>query len=115
VINSPEVCFGTTMQHAEVGHKNIIIFGYKNHLGRFCRNGKQFLEKDLQHNFVQFIGTAVSHDITHNISKNWYIPIFSCQKYQESDHVSITKVVGFFTTKPTKLGLHFSVFSTIFY
>jgi hypothetical protein len=29
--------------------------------------------------------------------------------------VSITKVVGFFTTKPTKLGLHFSVFSTIFY
>jgi hypothetical protein len=31
VINSPEVCFGTTMQHAKVGHKNVIIFGYKNH------------------------------------------------------------------------------------
>jgi hypothetical protein len=29
--------------------------------------------------------------------------------------VSITQVVGFFTTNPTKLGLHFSDFSTIFY
>jgi hypothetical protein len=55
VINSPEVNFGITRQHAEVGHKNIIIFGYKNHLGRFCRKRKQFLEKDLQHNFVQFL------------------------------------------------------------
>jgi hypothetical protein len=45
VINSSQLCFGITRQHAEVGHKNINIFGYKNHLGRFCRNGKQFLEK----------------------------------------------------------------------
>jgi hypothetical protein len=29
--------------------------------------------------------------------------------------VSITKVVGFFTENPTKLSLHFSEFSTIFY
>jgi hypothetical protein len=29
--------------------------------------------------------------------------------------MSITSVVGFFTTKPTKLSLYFSVFSTIFY
>jgi hypothetical protein len=43
VINSPEVYFGITRQHAEVGHKNIIIFGYKNQLGRFCINEKQFL------------------------------------------------------------------------
>jgi hypothetical protein len=35
--------------------QKIIIFDYKNHLGRFCRNGKQFLEKDLQHSFVQFL------------------------------------------------------------
>jgi hypothetical protein len=55
VINSPEVYFGITRQHAKCGNKNIIIFGYKNHLGRFCRNGKQFLEKDLQHNFVQIL------------------------------------------------------------
>jgi hypothetical protein len=55
VIHSPEVCFEIARQHAEVGHKNIITFGYKNHLGRFCRNGKQFLENDLQHNFVQFL------------------------------------------------------------
>jgi hypothetical protein len=55
VINSPEVYFGITRQHAEVGAKNITIFGYKNHLGRFYRNEKQFLENDLQHNFVQFL------------------------------------------------------------
>jgi hypothetical protein len=29
VINSPEVQLGITRQHAEVGHKNIIIFSYK--------------------------------------------------------------------------------------
>jgi hypothetical protein len=68
VFNSPKVYFHITRQHAEVGHKNKIIFVYKNHLGRLCRNGKQFLEKDLQHNFV--FGTEASHDITHNISKN---------------------------------------------
>jgi hypothetical protein len=55
VISSPKVYFGITRQHVEVGHKNIIIFGYKNHLGRFYRNEQQFLEKDLQHNFVQFL------------------------------------------------------------
>jgi hypothetical protein len=55
VINSPEVHLGIAKQHAEVGHKNIIIFGYKNYLGRSCRKGKQFLENDLQHNFVQLL------------------------------------------------------------
>jgi hypothetical protein len=43
MINSQEVCFDMTRQHAPVGHKNIIIFSYKNHLGSFCRNGKQFI------------------------------------------------------------------------
>jgi hypothetical protein len=43
VINSPDVYFGMTRQQAGVGHKNIISFSYKNHLGRFSRNGKQFL------------------------------------------------------------------------
>jgi hypothetical protein len=55
VINSPEVCFGIKRQYAEVGCKNLIIFSYKNHLCRFCRKRKQFLWKDLQHNFVQFL------------------------------------------------------------
>jgi hypothetical protein len=55
MINSPEVCFAITRQHAQVGHKNINIFSYKNHLGSFCRNGKQFIYKDLLHNFVQFL------------------------------------------------------------
>jgi hypothetical protein len=36
-------------------------------------------------------------------------------KYQESDYVSITKVVVFSTTNPTKLSLHFSEFSTYLY
>jgi hypothetical protein len=40
---------------------------------------------------------------------------FSCSKYLESDQVSITNVVVFFTTNPTKLVLHFSEFPTIFY
>jgi hypothetical protein len=39
VINSPEMQLGITRPHAEVGHKNIISFSYKNHLGRFCMNG----------------------------------------------------------------------------
>jgi hypothetical protein len=33
MINLPEVCFDITRQHAQVGHKNLISFGYKNHLG----------------------------------------------------------------------------------
>jgi hypothetical protein len=43
VINSPEMNFFITRQHAEVGHKNIIIFSYKNHLDRFSINRKQFI------------------------------------------------------------------------
>jgi hypothetical protein len=43
VINSPVVYLAITRQHAQVGHKNINIFSYKNHLGRFCINGKQFI------------------------------------------------------------------------
>jgi hypothetical protein len=43
VINSPEVCFGIKRQYAKVGFKNLINVSYKNHLCRFCRNGKQFL------------------------------------------------------------------------
>jgi hypothetical protein len=34
-INSPEVCLGMKRQHAQIGHKNINIVSYKNHLGRF--------------------------------------------------------------------------------
>jgi hypothetical protein len=43
MINFPEVCFDITRQHAQVGHKNINIVIYKNHLGRFCRKRKQFI------------------------------------------------------------------------
>jgi hypothetical protein len=43
VITSPGVQLGITRQYAEVGHNNIIIFSYKNHLDRFCIKGKQFI------------------------------------------------------------------------
>jgi hypothetical protein len=43
MINSQDVHFGITRQCAQVELKNIIIFNKKNHLGRFCRNGKTFL------------------------------------------------------------------------
>jgi predicted NUDIX family NTP pyrophosphohydrolase len=43
VINSPEVYFGIKRQHAEVGHKNVIVFSYKNHLDKFFINIKQFI------------------------------------------------------------------------
>jgi hypothetical protein len=43
VINLPEMCFGIKRQYAKVGCKNLLIFSNKNHLCRFCRNGKQFL------------------------------------------------------------------------
>jgi hypothetical protein len=36
VIHSPEVHFGIKILHAEIGHKNLIVFSYKNHLDRFC-------------------------------------------------------------------------------
>jgi hypothetical protein len=42
MINSQEVCFDIARQHAQIGHKNINVFSYKNHLGSLCRNGKQF-------------------------------------------------------------------------
>jgi hypothetical protein len=43
MINSPDVFFDITRQYAQVGHKNINSFSYKNHLGSFCRKGKQFI------------------------------------------------------------------------
>jgi hypothetical protein len=55
MISSQEVYFGITRQCAQVEIKNINIFSKKNHLSRSARNGKTFLEKDLHHNFVQFL------------------------------------------------------------
>jgi hypothetical protein len=55
MINSQEVCFDITRQCAQVRHKNRNIFSYKNHLGSFCRKGKQFVYQDLLHNFVQVL------------------------------------------------------------
>jgi hypothetical protein len=43
MVNSPEVQFGKTRQHEEVGHKNRIIFSYKNHFDGFCINRQQFI------------------------------------------------------------------------
>jgi 3-methyladenine DNA glycosylase Mpg len=43
VINPQEVYLDVIREHAEVGLKNIIIVSYKNHLDRFCVNGKYFI------------------------------------------------------------------------
>jgi hypothetical protein len=55
MINSQDVHFGIRRQCAQVGLKNMHIFNKINHLCRFVRNGKPFLEKDLHHNFMQFL------------------------------------------------------------
>jgi hypothetical protein len=55
MINSQDVYFDIARQCAQVGLKNIIIFNKKNHLGSFCKNGKEFIQQDLLHNFVQFL------------------------------------------------------------
>jgi hypothetical protein len=54
-INSQDVYFSITRGCAQVELKNINIFSKKNHLGSFCNNGKQFIQQDLLHNFVQFL------------------------------------------------------------
>jgi hypothetical protein len=46
---------GITRSHAEVEHKNLISFSYKNHLDRFNINTKETIINDLQHKFVQFL------------------------------------------------------------
>jgi hypothetical protein len=43
MINSQDVYFVVTRQCAQAELKNINIFIKKNHLGSYCRNGKQFL------------------------------------------------------------------------
>jgi hypothetical protein len=55
MINSQDVNFGITIQCAQVELKNINIFSKKNHLGSICKDGKQFIQQDLLHNFVQFL------------------------------------------------------------
>jgi hypothetical protein len=55
MINSQYVNFGITIQCAQVELKNINIFSKKNHLGSICKDGKQFIQQDLLHNFVQFL------------------------------------------------------------
>jgi hypothetical protein len=53
MINSQDVHFDITRQCAQVELENINIFSKKNHLGSTCRDGKQFIQQDLLHNFVQ--------------------------------------------------------------
>jgi hypothetical protein len=43
MINLQDVSFGIKRQCSEVGLKNINIFNMKNHLGSYCRNGKEFV------------------------------------------------------------------------
>jgi hypothetical protein len=43
MINSQDVHFDITRQCAQVDLKNINICSKKNHLGSFCKNGKEFI------------------------------------------------------------------------
>jgi hypothetical protein len=43
MINSQDVYFDITKQCAQVELKNINISNKKNHLGSFCKNGKEFI------------------------------------------------------------------------
>jgi hypothetical protein len=43
MFHSQDVHFGIIRQCAQVELKNINIFSKKNHLGSFCRKGKQFI------------------------------------------------------------------------
>jgi hypothetical protein len=43
MINSQDLYFDISIQCAQVELKNINIFSKKNHLGSYCRNGKQFI------------------------------------------------------------------------
>jgi hypothetical protein len=43
MINLQDVHFDITRRCAQVGLKNINIFNMKNHLGSYCRNGKEFV------------------------------------------------------------------------
>jgi hypothetical protein len=43
MINSQDVPFDIIRQCAQVGLKNINIFNKKNHLGSYCRKGKEFV------------------------------------------------------------------------
>jgi hypothetical protein len=54
IINSQAVHFDISRQCAQVELKNINIFNKKNHVGSFCKNGKEFIQQDLLYNFVQF-------------------------------------------------------------
>jgi hypothetical protein len=42
MINSQDVPFDIPRQCAQVGLKNMNIFNMKNHLGSYCRDGKEF-------------------------------------------------------------------------
>jgi hypothetical protein len=43
MVNSQDVSFSITRQCAQVGPKNTNISNMKNHLGNYCRNGKEFV------------------------------------------------------------------------
>jgi hypothetical protein len=45
MINSQEVGFDITRQYAQVGHKNINIFSYKNHLAVSAEMGNNLYSK----------------------------------------------------------------------
>jgi hypothetical protein len=45
MINPPEVYFGIQREHAELGQKNLIIFGYKKSFGQILQKWKAIFIK----------------------------------------------------------------------
>jgi hypothetical protein len=78
--------------------KNLIIFIYKKSFGQILHKDKAIYIKISTTLLCAIFGTKGRNGITHNIFK-----------------IQPTKVVGFFTRNPTRLSLHFSIFSMIFY
>jgi hypothetical protein len=57
----------------------------------------------------------VNNTCNNSFKARFFTFLFSCKNYHELAQARITKGVGFMTKNPTKLSLHFSNFSTIFY
>jgi hypothetical protein len=71
VINSSGVYLGLARQHAQVGHKNINIFSYQKSSRQILHKRKTIHIKIFTSLICAIFGTGASHNLTHNISKNW--------------------------------------------
>jgi hypothetical protein len=129
LIIPPEMCFGITREYVKVGCKNLIIFSYKNHLCRFCRNENNFYKKIYNITLCNFWYRSWSWHNTQHIQNlaiedlwilrycrsKFFTFLFFMQKLSGTSSGKNNKSCRIFTTNPITLSLHFSDSSTIFY